>query len=135
MQQLGICRIIVITTIGFFPLKRKVFWESFLCVWYIFFAWFSQPLFHFFNTNSQIFMSNLSDIIYSWTIFIKRTDNWLLLDCPLKFSEIHIFWEFIEADFVFNGHFFPPVKKKNKKTTSDNNWLLSQLKRLISVFF
>ena len=39
---------------------------------------------------------------------------WLLVDCPSNFSEIHIFWEIMEADFVFNGLFFS-TSEKNKR--------------------
>ena len=72
----------------FFSLEEESFLRAlFMCLIHFFRMVFTTT-FHFFNTNSQIFMSNLSDIIYSWTIFIKRTDHWLLLDYPLKFSEI-----------------------------------------------
>ena len=99
--------------------------------------WYLQTLFYVLNTNSQILMSIYLTLFSVGHFSFIETIIWLLLDCRLNFTEIHIFWELIEADFVFNGHFFQQVKKKNQrqKTTSDNNWLLSQLKRLISIFF
>ena len=74
-------------------------------------AWFSKPLFHFFNTNSQIFMSIYVTLFSVGQFSFIEPIILLLLDFPVKFLEIHILG-FFQADFVFNGHFFFPQLKK-----------------------
>ena len=75
---------------------------------------FLQLLFHFFKTNSQIFMSIYLTLFSVGQFSFIEPIIWLLVDCPSNFSEIHIFWEIMEADFVFNGLFFS-TSEKNKR--------------------
>lgn len=68
--------------------------------------------FHFFKTNSQIFMSIYLTLFSVGQYSFIEPIIWLLIDCTLKFSEIQNFETLYWQVLFLTDFFFPQVKKR-----------------------